>query len=618
MLSLKRYKSFLKNKYLLFFLALSILGYYLWPLFHSPLFIESFDNLDSNVVWYKILSESGKAFAPSSEIVPNMMNGLPRLSFGSEWDVLYWFYHIFPAETAWRINAFLIHIVAFFSMYLFLERYVRVDHEYHKLLSVIVSLLYAMLPFWPNAGLSTSLLPLYTYILFNILNRRERWFEWLLLVLLPLYSNFVFLYMFYIVFGGAAWVVISLKRHRLEKRLFIALVVMTVSFLLTQYRLVEAQLYGSGFLSHRSEFNIYFNHNFHDAYVYALKFFLDGWMEHQRTLMMPVLLPVVLVAILLSLLNRKFNTMESFLVFVMIALSFYTDIWKVLIINKYFLPAFFLLLLLLIWRKKEYRIFYGLMLAIILLSIWNGLCFYDGMAFLKEHFIIFKMLNLSRAAFIAPFLYYVVLYFSFSIILQKLEYATLLIAIIITYQTYYSVKVRRFDNSHKYKTVTMESYYAPDMFEKIKHDINNTSRHPRVVNYGIEPAVSLYNGLYTVDGYSTNYPLSYKKKFEAVQERCFERAPGNKKIYDEWGSKAYLLCIDSRPENYHYYKERNITAYAFNANAKKLCDLGTEYVLSSHKLLDDNATKGFVFMKRYISLKSMWKLYLYRLPCKQR
>ena len=96
---------------------------YLSPLFAytGVFYVPAFDNLDSNVVWYKILAESGMIFSDNNDIVPNMMHGIPRSSYPGEFNVLVWLYYFFEPETAFIINELNIHFVAFISMYIFLN-----------------------------------------------------------------------------------------------------------------------------------------------------------------------------------------------------------------------------------------------------------------------------------------------------------------------------------------------------------------------------------------------------------------------------------------------------------------------------------------------------------------
>jgi len=534
----------LRDKKLPYFLALFGLAAYLWPLFSfSPLYVETFDNMDSTIVWMKILANSGKIFAEANATVPQMMNGLPRISYGSEYNVLFWLYYFFSAETAYRINALLMHIVAFVSMALFLQRYILVRLSLYRHWIVAMSaLLYALLPLWPGAGLSTSLLPLYTLILLDIHFRRDHWLEWAGLLLLPLYSNFIFLYMFYIVFAFAGWAGLVLWERRVDWRMLGGIVLMTVAFLAPEYRLLLAQVTGTGFVSHREEFDIYFNHDFMQAYAMAVKFFLDGWMEHQRSLMMPLMLPLVVTSLLLSLVKKQLSVFDSVVVLILFGASMYFEVWKVLLIHRYTFPLLLIFSLGVAWRTKTGRLL-GFLLALqIVLAFYNGMCFYDGLASLKEYFDILNTLNISRAAFVQPFIWYTAVAVSFLILAKKIHFFPFVLAGAVVFQFYYSTVVRRFQGHEAYKLMTFESYYAPDLFSEVNRTIGRNQSSYRVVSYGIEPAVTLYNGFYTVDGYSTNYPLQYKHAFRKVQENVLNGCREMRSFTTSGGART-IFCV---------------------------------------------------------------------------
>jgi len=616
-----QYTHFLNNKQYLFLSALTLLFFYMLPAFLPiPIFVENFDNLDSTVVWYKILAQSGKIFSSSSSIVPNMMNGLPRISYGSEFSILFWLYYFFDAETAFRINFILIHTTAFFSMYLLLSRYFTYQIRYRNLIVTFSSLLFAILPFWPGAGLTTSVLPLICYIFLNIRNNREKPYEWFLLLLIPFYTSLIFLYIFVLFF---LWVIFAIDtfivRKLFNKKLFMALFIFSAMYILIDYRLFLSLLHPI-FISHRTEFDVYFTYTFRKAHIYALKFFLDGWMEHQRSLMMPWLLPLVIIATILSSLKKKFDQRESMLIWLIILLSFLIDVWQYIMTNKYtLLWVSALAIFSIIKSEKKFKPLGYLLLLQVILSIYNGLCWYEGLAFLKESFPILNQVNISRATFIQPLLWYIAIAYMFAIYSTYLKFFRLFLVIIITFQFYYALQVRRVSSHEQYRYITFNNYYAPKLFHKIKNDLNITATNiskQKFVSYGIEPAVALYNGLYTVDGYSTNYPITYKHIFRDVQDKeCFETkfGRGNKKQYDTWGSKAYLLCVDSRPENYHYYIDRNITIVPFNASVPKLCTLGTKYILSGHHLKQLPQIK---LIKEYTQKdETQWHIWIYKLLC---
>ena len=115
----------INNKKILLLLGMVLLGMYFLPYFiyGKDIYISVFDNLDSNVVWYKVLANSGMIFADSMETVPGMMSGLPRLSYGSEFNGILWLYYFFDDFTAYVINDVFIHFFAFISMFILLSRY---------------------------------------------------------------------------------------------------------------------------------------------------------------------------------------------------------------------------------------------------------------------------------------------------------------------------------------------------------------------------------------------------------------------------------------------------------------------------------------------------------------
>ena len=101
-----------------------ILFLYLSPFFLAEnTFVLIHDNLDSNIVTYKVLSESGMIFGSSFSIVKQFMN-VPRVSLGSELDFILWLFYFFKPFTAFAINQTLIRLIAFIGMYLLLNRYV--------------------------------------------------------------------------------------------------------------------------------------------------------------------------------------------------------------------------------------------------------------------------------------------------------------------------------------------------------------------------------------------------------------------------------------------------------------------------------------------------------------
>ena len=309
-MSLNSINKLLASDKLWILISITMLSLYLSPLLinNGDFYVPFFDNLDSNVVWYKILAESGMIFADNNTIIPNMMSGLPRSSYPGEFNVILWLYYFFSPLTAFIINEILIHLVAFISMFIFLNKYIIDKNTPHANIIIYVgSLYFALIPYWSGAGLSIAILPLVTYSLLNIKQNIGTKYDWLLLVFLPIYSNFILVYMFYIILAGIYLIWDTIKNRTINKQYFLAILLMGILFLLSEYRLIINMFFDSSFISHRTEFNVFFQKNFIDAYRMSLIVFLDGHISHYPGLQVFYLLPIMIIGMFLTLIKRQLN-----------------------------------------------------------------------------------------------------------------------------------------------------------------------------------------------------------------------------------------------------------------------------------------------------------------------
>ncbi len=597
------------------FVSVVLIGWYLSPLFYHTFYIPTFDNLDSNIVWFKILAHSGMIFAPSDAIIPNMMNGLPRSSYGSEFNVILWLYYFFSPKTAYIINEVLIHLIAFFSMFVFLKAYIVKPNRYYGLVPLYFGALYfALLPFWSGAGASIPLLPLVTYTLLNIKLKRDTKWDWILLILLPLYTSFVFLYMFYIILAGIYIAYDTIKQRSLDVRLFGAVFLMGTMFLLSEYRLVYTMFFDSGFVSHRTEFDIFFQENLWETYRLALVNFLQGHVPHAQSFQQALILPLSLAALALMFKKDRFTKNESLVIWAMVLTSFYANFWDIVLIHKFTLPGIALFSIAVYLIRPRYRLLPLLLMLIIVLSSIAACFEYKGLHWLVDIFPIFKALNMIRMIFIEPFVYTTILVLALLIYFRKLHFTIWMLWLFVPIMFVYSMHHSFYQTAPKEGYASFESYYAPKtfdrLFEKVKQiDKNFDKNTSRFVSFGMEPAISLFNGLHTVDGYSTNYPLSYKYAFRKVF------APFQKnRLYDIWGSKVYIASILT--DQKYYQKGLKITKLRFDTKA--LCNLGTNYILSPYRFGDPNYEQSVQEISKTQGEKGSWDLYLYRLICPQK
>ena len=615
MVSLNFINKLLINNIFWALVSVLVLGLYLSPLFYDVFYVPTFDNLDSNVIWYKILAESGMIFSENNATIPNMMSGLPRSSYPGEFNIILWLYYFFEPKTAFIINEITIHIVAFISMFVFLKRYIVKESSYYQDIPIFVGALYfALIPYWSGAGISVAILPLVTYSLLNIKNAHAKIWDWILLIALPLYTSFIFLYMFYIIMAGIYLIWDAIRSWKINKSFFFALFLMGTVFLLSEYRLVWAMFIDAGFVSHRTEFDMFFTEDALSTLRKIHTFFLNGHSSHVPGLQVYYLLPLIIIGMFLSLVRRRFNDKESMLIWLMILISFVVDVWTPLLTSIYTLPVLSLFILFVIYKVKEQRAYSLLFLLQILLAVVAGANHYKGLHIIVEYFPIFEKLNITRIAFIQPLVWGILLVFSLQILVRKLRFSIIGMTFFISFQVAISLHYSFYQKVPLSKYSSFQNYYAKALFSKIKNEILEPINSVRIVSYGLEPAVSLYNGFYTIDGYIVNYPLPYKHKFREVIEEFLD-ADNNisvsaTEIYDDWGSKVYILETTVTLD--YYNKKRIIKKTSFSSNA--LCNLNVDYLVSSYNFKSPEKNR-LTLVKYFSGTTDSWDIYLYKLTC---
>src|SRR5690554_5781527 len=160
--------------------------------------VNVWDNLDSNVVWYKMLKDQGKIFAGPEVMVQGFVTETPRFSYPSGWNVELFLVYFFNVFTAFWINKLLIILIAFASMFYFLKTNVK-----HGVgLYIGLSLVWATLAFYPHRGVSIAALPL-IFTLFNQLREGRH-------IKIGLFLIFCYaLYSMFVLAGLYIWIIFS-------------------------------------------------------------------------------------------------------------------------------------------------------------------------------------------------------------------------------------------------------------------------------------------------------------------------------------------------------------------------------------------------------------------------
>lgn len=334
------------------YLAIFLLILYVSPLFilGENAHIRIHDNLDSNIAWYKVLKNSGQLFGDINAVIPQIINGLPRNAFGTEFSGIQWLYQLFPTMTAYALSQAITRIFAFIGMYLLLKKhFVRSADAYQ--IRVWVSLAFAITPFWPSGMLSTLGMPLALWAFLNIREGKHTWKEWITLFLLPFYSSFVLGFCFFLFFMGLLWLRDWVVKRKVNWVFFGSIAFMTIMYLVIEYRLVLSLIIPNA-PTNRNEFTESVL-SFWSTIMLAFKNYFYGH-THVLTLHTLVIVPF------------------SFLV-----------VWMIRNKEK---------------GAIEKRYLYLFILNFVL-SVWYAFWFYKGWQPLKDHVSLLKTFNFSRFHF---------------------------------------------------------------------------------------------------------------------------------------------------------------------------------------------------------------------------
>ncbi|SFB33085.1 hypothetical protein SAMN04488072_11650 [Lentibacillus halodurans] len=547
---------FSKYKHILF--ACLVIAAYLSPYYilGEDTHIRVHDNLDSNIVWYKLLAESGQFFSISE--LPNVINGLPRSTLATPFDIMVWFYVLFEPMTAYTIGQTIMRVAGFFGMYFLLRRYIS-----SKRIVTGVSLAFALLPFWPSGLLSIAGLPLALHLFLSIRENKWHtpWYHWFILIMIPFFSNFILTFVFFLGLMGVMWLIdwISIKRGNWA--FFTAIASMTSIYLIKNYMLIYAMFFNESFISHREDLDLG-----HKDLMGAIHLFFDNLLNghtHDMAAHKHIILPVIGVALIVA-----------------------------------------------IFRYLKPKMMIGLLLFNAALSMWYALWYWEGWRVVKDNLMIANTFNFSRIHFLDPMIWYICFALALWIIWKHMRFAKVIVTVLIVAQC---LHVFGMNEELKYSgigTPTFAEFYSGELFDSIAAYIGEDQSEYRIVSIGIHPTIAQFNGFYTLDTYNNSYPLEYKNKFREIIAPELAKDAVIQDYFDSWGGRLYMYTAELGKDDM-VSKNSNTVLDNLNINTQALADLGGDYIFSAVPI-DNHEENQLAFKRSFENSQSPWKIYLYR------
>ncbi|OLS34644.1 hypothetical protein BTR25_21805 [Bacillus sp. MRMR6] len=543
------------------FLALLIIAIYLSPLFilQENAHIRVHDNLDSNLAWYKVLAESGELFGDVNASIPQIINGVPRNAFGTEYSIIVWLYALFPTMLAYGLSQALTRFIAFLGMYLLLKKHLLPGKQW-LFIQTSTAIAFALTPFWPSGMLSTLGMPLALWAFLTIRAGGGGWKEFLVLTLLPFYASIVLGFFFFLSSMGMLWIVDVLRRKGWNFRYLLSIAYMTCIFMLVEYRLIYSFLFST-------------EPNSRDEYFHAS---LPLWRVIRLTFKNFVLG------------HTHVMTVHGLFILPVMFLTFYLVFSKKL------------------WRQE--RAFVFLFILNFLLSAWYAFWFFEGWLPLTKRFHFMDTFNFARYHFLRP----MVIYAGFALALKILSAHSVNGARTAKLIVIFQILLLGICNDEiiYHRKPSVKEFYAEELFMEIKEHIKLPQEDYRVASIGIHPAVSQFNGFYTIDTYNNFYPLSYKHQFRKIIEKELEKNKTIRNYFDQWGGRCYIFTAQLG-KSYMIKKHSTKELTNLEINTQIFKEMGGRYILSAlpiNKAEEIQLELDGIFESK----SSAWKIYLYK------
>ncbi|HWR07009.1 DUF6044 family protein, partial [Sporomusa sp.] len=569
------FKHLLRHKAALIFT--SVLLAYLAPfvIFRQNAHFTINDNLDWITAW-TVLVNSGKTFDLTGT-VSQMLGEVPRSCLPSGFNIITWLYLILPPFRAYLVNLLLVHSTAFIGMYLLLRHYCLADQR-QAWLAWAGAASFATIPFYTVYGLSIAGQPLLFYAMCNLFHDKKLTGSVIIIIMFALYSSLPLVGVFILATLSLAALYDYWQNRQNRPKFWGGIALLAASYCVTEIWLIYNAFFSAGFVSSREEINRIILGQARDwAGVQAL--------------------------IIENFTNGQYHAVS---------------------LHKYILFIAVPLALLFGWRQKRECKFILVLLAFALsLSIFYGLRYSEFFMSAVAGISFFNAFQVQRFHWLHPLIWYTIFALSLSVI-ANIRYigrllATLLIVLQLVYlfgnNSEYDLAIQKqtgasvMENAWLYENISYGEFFSDSLLKKVDNYIGRPKQEYRIASIGLYPAITQYNGFYTLDGRLNIYPLEYKHAFRQIMAKELAKNPFWQRYFDDWGITCYIF-----PAELEYYQVRK--SYQLKLNHLDLDvgafkKLGGQYILSAAEITNYEEN-NLEFLQRFTEAWSPWEIYLYR------
>lgn len=475
-------------------------------------YVQVHDQVDGEILNYIYRAK----YFLKGNTIPEFMNGMDKASMTPPAPFGVLLYIMFPPYAAFVVMQSFVMLVGFLGMYFLCKKFGIVEE-----ISLVVAVLFAMMPFYPTYGLAALGQPLLILCFYELVVGKRRLLPFLGIILYAGFSSLVLVGYVWVCVGLVAGIVLKLRKRNV-KYYFLGWGMLMLTYIATNLDLFKVFSSG-GFTTHREEMVIRATTDLWGEFIEL--FFAGGSYSKVYSLAVFAVAVVCLIVGGVCAFGKKYGKVVS----------------GNAVVGEYWKAAMCLLLVIVILTTCA--------------VLWGCGPIVELRKTLGGFFVYFQA---DRVYWTFPFLWMMLLALLLHIIFcfakenqfwvkGVLAAFCLLLLAVEGYQIFRdsnfnkNIRLLLFDN---YEQVTWRSIYMEDVFDEVEEVLDKDKEQYRVVSLGLYPSIALYNGFYCADGYSNNYDLEYKHAFRQIQAVELEKNDEVRVYLDEWGNRLYLASAE--------------------------------------------------------------------------
>lgn len=533
-------------------------------------YVRQHDEFDGNFSSRHLLVRSGKFFAINpTETVYGSMNGIPRACYMRFTEPVALFMYLFGSLKGYALSFLFVRIIAFLGLFLFGRDYI-IKEKADKGLLILMSTLYASLPYNTSYCLSISGIPLFMWAAINLMNLKRIKSSYFVLVFLALSSNFILSGFHMAIMMFVLFLFNLFQNKTINKQLIVGLVIFSITYILSEYMLFYNYFSNPSYQSSRSGF------------VKELSLNLKG----------------VIGITVQNFFSGEYNAANYF--------------------GYLFFPFLLFAMYKFIFIKEERNnLFIICLVFLIVCSFFAAFFDWEKLKILYEKLTILNVFNMKRFISLVPGLFFIVISWAIYCCIQKgnrIFIAGCYTAVIFSFVLVWRGNMARVRSSFDCKGIelkgdtpyTFDSFFDVTAFKDIKNHMGSDTLN-NTISFGIYPSLSKYANLNVLDDYQGDYPLAYKMEFRKIIEKEIEKSEALRDVFDKWGSKCYLYSKNSFENTLskvgNFSCENNL-----EINTEQLKKMNCKYIISS--IIIGNQKQLNLYLSKIIVSKETMRTYL--------